>query len=43
MDRISEATRKDVAQCINRQLRVLVEWAKAIPAFTTFTVDDQVS
>ncbi|CAG5104982.1 Oidioi.mRNA.OKI2018_I69.chr1.g1728.t1.cds [Oikopleura dioica] len=42
MDRISEATRKDVAQCINRQLRVLVEWAKAIPAFTTFTVDDQI-
>ncbi|CBY30454.1 unnamed protein product [Oikopleura dioica] len=43
LERISEATRKDVAQCINRQLRILVEWAKAIPAFTTFTVDDQVA
>ena len=31
-----------VAEGIKRQLLVLVEWAKGIPAFAALTIDDQV-
>ena len=36
------ATRTDVSDSIKRQLLVLVEWAKCIPAFSSLTIDDQV-
>ena len=38
-----QATRTDVSDSIKRQLLVLVEWAKCIPAFSSLTIDDQVS
>jgi len=38
-----QATRTDVSESIKRQLLVLVEWAKCIPAFSSLTIDDQVS
>ena len=37
-----QATRTDVSDSIKRQLLVLVEWAKCIPAFSSLTIDDQV-
>ena len=37
-----EATRTDVSEAIKRQLLVLVEWAKCIPAFAALSIDDQV-
>ena len=37
-----QATRTDVSESIKRQLLVLVEWAKCIPAFSSLTIDDQV-
>merc|ERR1712226_23240 len=38
-----EATRTDVSDAIKRQLLVLVEWAKCIPAFAALSIDDQVA
>jgi len=38
-----QASRTCVAEGIKRQLLVLVEWAKAIPAFAAFSIDDQVA
>ena len=38
-----QATRTDVSDAIKRQLLVLVEWAKCIPAFAALSIDDQVN
>lgn len=38
-----QATRTDVSDAIKRQLLVLVEWAKCIPAFAALSIDDQVA
>ena len=36
------ATVEDVVESMSKQLLILVEWAKFIPAFCELTLDDQV-
>ena len=43
LSKSAEITKVDIADSIKRQLLVLIEWSKCVPAFTSLSLDDQVA